>query len=129
MPNFLGSLPRAVALGAVLASGAACSSAKPALHATGPVTARSSDATGRDKVSITVYNSNFGLVREQRSVALATGRVELAFADVSAQIQPETVHIRSLDDADALTVLEQNYRYDLLTPEKLLEKYVGKRVK
>jgi hypothetical protein len=48
---------------------------------------------------------------------------------VSAHIQPETVHIRSIDDPDALAVLEQNYRYDLLTPEKLLEKYVGKRVK
>jgi hypothetical protein len=39
------------------------------------------------------------------------------------------VHIRSLESAESLTVLEQNYRYDLLTPEKLLEKYVGKRVK
>jgi hypothetical protein len=119
----------AAALSAALAFGAACSSSKPALHATGPVTARSSDAKGREKVSITVYNSNFGLVRERRAVELATGRVELAFADVSAHIQPETVHIRSLDDANALTVLEQNYRYDLLTPQKLLEKYVGKRVK
>jgi hypothetical protein len=120
---------RAASLSAALLFGVACSSSKPALHATGPVTARSSDAQGREKVSITVYNSNFGLVREQRAVELATGRVELAFADVSAHIQPETVHIRSLDDAGALTVLEQNYRYDLLTPEKLLEKYVGKRVK
>ncbi|HVR19771.1 MAG TPA: DUF4139 domain-containing protein, partial [Polyangiaceae bacterium] len=71
----------------------------------------------------------FGLVRERRAVELANGRVELSFADVSSHIQPETVHIRSLDDPDALTVLEQNYRYDLLTPEKLLEKYVGKRIK
>ncbi|HEX6277748.1 MAG TPA: DUF4139 domain-containing protein [Polyangiaceae bacterium] len=119
----------AATLSVALAFASACSSSKPALNATGPVTARSSDAKGREKVSITVYNSNFGLVRERRAVELATGRVELAFADVSAHIQPETVHIRSLDDPDALTVLEQNYRYDLLTPEKLLEKYVGKRVK
>ena len=129
MQNVLGLASRLLPLGAALALGTACSSSKPPLHATGPVTARTSDATGREKVSITVYNSNFGLVREQRSVALATGRVELAFADVSAHIQPETVHIRAIDDPDALTVLEQNYRYDLLSPEKLLEKYVGKRVK
>jgi hypothetical protein len=119
----------AVAAAMTFASSVGCSTAKPALQATGPVTARSSDANGREKVSITVYNSNFGLVRERRAVELATGRVELAFADVSAHIQPETVHIRSVDAPDALTVLEQNYRYDLLTPGKLLEKYVGKRVK
>jgi hypothetical protein len=106
----------------------ACSSAKPS-NLTGPIASRSSDAKGRQKISITVYNSNFGLVREQRAVELAKGRVALSFADVSAHIQPETVHIRSIDDPDALAVLEQNYRYDLLTPEKLLEKYVGKRVK
>jgi hypothetical protein len=115
-------------VGMTLACAFGCGPSKPATS-TGPISVRSSDAQGREKVSITVYNSNFGLVREQRSVALANGRVELAFADVSAHIQPETVHIKSLDHPEALTVLEQNYRYDLLTPEKLLEKYVGKRVK
>jgi hypothetical protein len=125
----LAARPRKLVLGAALALAAGCSGSKPPLQATGPVASRSSDAKGREKVSITVYNSNFGLVRERRAVSLAKGRVELAFADVSAHIQPETVHIRSLGDPDALTVLEQNYRYDLLTPQKLLEKYVGKRVK
>jgi len=95
----------------------------------GPATQKSSTGATREKVSITVYNSNFGLVREQRMVELGKGKVELAFADVSAHIQPETVHLTSLTRTDALTVFEQNYRYDLLTPEKLLEKYVGKRVK
>lgn len=95
----------------------------------GPATERASGADTREKVAITVYNSNFGLVREQRRIELGKGKVELSYADVSAFIQPETVHIRSLDAPDGLHVLEQNYRYDLLTPEKLLEKYVGKRVK
>ena len=95
----------------------------------GPATERAAGAETREKVAITVYNSNFGLVREQRRIELGTGKVELSYADVSAHIQPETVHIRSLDAPDGLSVLEQNYRYDLLTPEKLLEKYVGKRVK
>jgi hypothetical protein len=114
--------------GAVLATG--CSGGQGAKSVPdGPAVARSSGAEGREKVAITVYNSNFGLVREERRVELGKGRVALAYADVSAHIQPETVHIRSLEGADALTVLEQNYRYDLLTPEKLLEKYVGKRVK
>jgi hypothetical protein len=84
----------------------------------------------RKQVSITVYNQNFGLVREVRALGtLPTGQVSLEFQDVAATIQPETVHIRSLSGANALSVLEQNYRYDLLTPQTLLEKYVGKPVR
>jgi hypothetical protein len=84
----------------------------------------------RKQVSITVYNQNFGLVREVRALGtLPTGQVSLEFQDVAATIQPETVHIRSLSGGDALRVLEQNYRYDLLTPQTLLEKYVGKPVR
>jgi hypothetical protein len=84
----------------------------------------------RKQVSITVYNQNFGLVREARALdTLPTGQVSLEFQDVAATIQPETVHIRSLSGANALSVLEQNYRYDLLTPQTLLEKYVGKPVR
>jgi hypothetical protein len=94
-----------------------------------PPVAKRSTAAERQKVAVTIYNSNFALVREERRLSLAKGRVELAFADVSAHIQPETVHLRALDAPSSLEVLEQNYRYDLLTPEKLLEKYVGKRVK
>lgn len=97
--------------------------------AEGPAVERTSTAPAREKVSITVYNQNFGLVREIRKVPLGDGRVDLEFQDVSAHIQPETVHLRGLDAPDALSVLEQNYRYDLLTPEKLLEKHVGKKVK
>jgi hypothetical protein len=95
----------------------------------GPAQARRSTADAREQVSITVYNRNFGLVREVRDVDLAPGKVALEFRDVAAHIQPETVHIKSLSAPRGLEVLEQNYRYDLLTPEKLLEKYVGKRVK
>ncbi len=95
----------------------------------GPAAEKKSSAKEREKVGITVYNQNFGLVREIRKLHLGEGRVSLEFRDVSAHIQPETVHIKSLDGEDDLSVLEQNYRYDLLTPEKLLEKYVDKKVK
>jgi len=124
--------PRLRSALAGLAGGAllACSSTPPPkAAATGPATLRSSGAETREKVAITIYNSNFGLVREQRRLELGQGRIELSYADVSAHIQPETVHLRALDAPDALEVLEQNYRYDLLTPAKLLEKYVGKQVK
>ena len=109
---------------------AGCASAPPPkAGAGGPIVAKQSNADAREKVAITIYNSNFGLVREQRRLELGKGRVELAYADVSAHIQPETVHLRALDAPGALEVLEQNYRYDLLSPAKLLEKYVGKQVK
>ena len=128
------TIPGRIAIALVSASlfTAACGGKKPpesAYSDKGPVTERRSDAESREKVAITVYNQNFGLVREIRNVPLGKGRVELEFRDVSAHIQPETVHIRALDDADSLSVLEQNYRYDLLSPQKLLEKHVGKKIK
>ncbi|MFQ5746200.1 MAG: DUF4139 domain-containing protein [Gemmatimonadota bacterium] len=86
-----------------------------------------STADGREAVTITVYNQNFGLVREIRGLDIARGRVELEYGDVASAIQPETVHIRALDGG-RLDVLEQNYRYDLLSPQKLLETYIGRTV-
>jgi hypothetical protein len=110
---------------------AACGGAPPAPvpPSKGPAVAKSSTSADRESVGITVYNSSFGLVREVRNVALGRGRVALEYRDVSSQIEAETVHIRSIDAPSAFGVLEQNYRYDLLTPQKLLEKYEGKRVK
>ena len=90
-------------------------------------TVMSSSADDRETVSVTVYNQNFGLVREVRRMSLPGGVLALEYGDVAANLQPETVHIRRLDSGD-LHVLEQNYRYDLLSPEKLLEKYVGRTV-
>lgn len=88
-----------------------------------------STATDRADIGITVYNQDFGLVRETRDVDLGTGTVALEFRDVAAQIQPETVSVKSVTTPTGLSVLEQNYRYDLLTGEKLLEKYVGSSVR
>src|SRR5689334_2929748 len=112
--------------------GLGCASSTPPPEAPSPdiaASARRSVAADREKVALTVYNSNFALVREERRLSLGTGRVALAYEDVSAHVQPATVHLRSLDAADGLSVLEQNYRYDLLSPETLLQKYVGQRLK
>ncbi len=98
------------------------------IHA-GPAVQKGSTADQRQKLSITVYNQNFGLVREIRQLELGTGRVELEFSDVAENLQPETVAIKPLDQADGIEVLEQNYRYDLLSPSTLLDKYVGKGIK
>lgn len=85
-------------------------------------------AKDRRSVNVTIYNSNVGLVRETRMLQLPQGRTSLSFADVAAQIRPETVHLASLTASDSLNILEQNYQYDLLNPSKLLDKYVGREV-
>ncbi|MBL8715402.1 MAG: DUF4139 domain-containing protein [Myxococcales bacterium] len=90
-------------------------------------TSKVSTSKDRKEVSVTIYNQGFGLVREVRDLDVASGRVSLELRDVASQIQPETVSIKSL--GGKLDVLEQNYRYDILSPQKLLEKYVGKKVK
>ena len=85
-------------------------------------------ARDRQSVNITVYNSNLGLVRETRRLTLPDGQIALRFADVTAQIRPETVHLASLTAPASLRILEQNYQYDLLNPAKLLDKFVGKEI-
>ncbi len=84
------------------------------------------DQTG---VALTIYNVNLGLVKDQRQVKLSKGINDLRFMDVASQIIPTSVHIKSLVNPETLQVLEQNYEYDLLNPQKLLDKYVGKEVK
>lgn len=79
-------------------------------------------------VGITIYNSELALVRDRRHLALPRGESHLALRDVSARIQPETALLTSLTAPSSLAVLEQNFDYDLLSPQKLLEKYVGRDV-
>ncbi len=78
-------------------------------------------------VAVTIYNSNVGLIKDTRLINLKSGILELKFMDVAAKIDPTTVHIKSLNGS-SLDILEQNYEYDLLSPQKLLEKFVGKKL-
>jgi len=82
----------------------------------------------QQEVAVTIYNSNIGLVKDTRLIDLKPGIHELKFMDVAGKIDPTTVHIKSLINGSSLNVLEQNYEYDLLSPQKLLEKYVGQKV-
>jgi hypothetical protein len=93
-------------------------------------------ATGQDTttyadqvdLALTVYNSDIALVRDVRNVQLPPGSFDLRFMDIAATVNPATVHFRSLTEPARVNVLEQNYEYDLLEPEKLLRKYVGRDV-
>ena len=79
-------------------------------------------------VAVTVYNNNRALVRDRRSIKLLPGESALRFMDVASAILPETVSLRSLNDPGTLKILEQNYEFDLMSPDKLMEKYVGREV-
>ena len=80
-------------------------------------------------VEVTVYNSNFGLIKDTRKVSLSPGKGELRFMDVASHIMPVTVHAKSLNYPEGFSILEQNYEYDLMNANKLLDKYVGKKIK
>src|ERR1700719_2917984 len=90
--------------------------------------AQSTTLGDQTDLNVTVYNSNIALVRDVRQLTLPSGMFNLKFADIAATVNPATVHFRSLTEPDKLSVIEQNYEYDLLEPAKLLNKYVGKEV-
>jgi hypothetical protein len=80
------------------------------------------------ELSVTVYNSDVALVRDVRQVQMPQGIFNLRFMDIAATVNPATVHFRSVTQPARVAVLEQNYEYDLLDPDKLLRKYVGRDV-
>ena len=98
----------------------------------GPAVAAAPLAITRESqrdLMVTIYNGNLGLVKDTREARLPAGMSEVQFADVAAQIDPTSVHLKSLTDPAGLRILEQNYEYDLLSAQKLLEKYVGQKVR
>jgi hypothetical protein len=80
-------------------------------------------------VSLTVYNGNFAVVREERRIPLRSGRNLVRYEGVAQQIDPTSVSIRSLTAPGAVGVREQNYQFDLVSPAALLERSVGKTVR
>jgi len=81
------------------------------------------------------YNPNyvwqvpgFGVVKEIRDVDIAAGVSDLRFTDVAEFIDPTTVSFADLTDAAGTTVLEQNFMFDLVSPEKLLDKYLDRDI-
>lgn len=87
-----------------------------------PLLAQKSD------VSVTVYNQNLALVRDVRKLSVERGDQLLRFRDVAAQIDPTSVHLRSLTAPQSFAVLEQNFEYDLVNGDKILRKYVDHEI-
>jgi len=82
----------------------------------------------QQSLSVTIYNSNLALVKDQREVKLPKGPCQLAFQDVSAKIRPQTAILKNLTAPEDFWIVEQNFDFDLLSPDTLLEKYVGEKV-
>jgi hypothetical protein len=88
--------------------------------------ATSADVAGRD-VAVTVYNENLGVVKDRRKFSVSGGVSELEFTDVASSIDPTSVHLRPLGKSQ-VEILSQDYRYDLVNTDKLLEKYVDQPI-
>jgi hypothetical protein len=93
-----------------------------AAHAQTAVSPDEPNAQG--DVTVTIYNNDLALVQDKRTLNLPAGRTRQEFADVSARIRPETVTLST----EAAGIVEQNFDYDLLSPEKLMDKAVGQNV-
>jgi len=83
----------------------------------------------QQSVAVTIYNENLALIKDTRRIQLQAGENRLALREVSGRMRPETASLRSLSHPGSFALLEQNFDFDLLTPAKLLEKYVGREVK
>lgn len=81
-----------------------------------------------DENFVTVYSSGLGLVKQVRDVEIDKNVPTLEFKDVAARIIPTSVHLRSLDDDSTIQVVEQNFEYDLVSSQKILEKYIDHNV-
>jgi hypothetical protein len=80
------------------------------------------------EVAVTIYNDNLALIKDARRVNLDRDFNKLAWREVSAQMRPETALLRNLTNPGGFHLQEQNFDFDLLTPQKLLEKYLNKEV-
>ena len=82
----------------------------------------------RASANVTIYNNDLALVRETRAVELSSGITALRWMDVASTVRPETVHVADADSAAAFGVLEQNYKYDVLNPTRLMELYLNRQL-
>jgi hypothetical protein len=81
-----------------------------------------------DDVAITVYNQNLALVKEGRTLDFQKGVNKMNLTDVAASIDPTSVHFKLKSGGDNIQLLEQNYQYDLVSSDKILQKYLGNTI-
>ncbi len=80
------------------------------------------------EVAITIYNDNFGVVKEQRIMTFDKGLNRMLFTGVAEQIDPTSVNFLCLSSPESVSILEQNYEYDLVNTDSLLKRYIDQPV-
>lgn len=93
------------------------------------LTVTTSNKDDQIAITVTIYNNNIALVNEIRRIEIPADEGELRFMDVPSHIIPASVHVKSVDNEREFHIVEQNYEYDLLNKDTLLDKYVGKKIK
>ena len=93
-----------------------------------PDTSKAVRAGDRTRVDLTVYNQGISLVREERSITLPQGTSRVVLSGIPETIDGTSLHFASISDPGGVSILEQNYQYDLVNQEKLLERYLGREV-
>ena len=78
---------------------------------------------------ITVYNQGLGFVKDVRMIDVKAGQQSLIIEDVAQLIDATSVGFKCLNNPGSISILEQNYQYDLISPESILQKSVGKRIR
>ena len=99
------------------------------LLAAAPVIATQLHTDAPTNPEVTVYNQGFGLVKELRNIRLKTGRQTVSITDVPTGIDATSVGFRSITEAGSFDILEQNYQYDLVNVQSILNKSVGGRLR
>ena len=89
---------------------------------------RPSTLADQRQVNVTIYNSDLALIHDRRRVALERGENRIAWRDVSANLDGTSSLLESVSTPGAVSLLEQNFDFDLLRPSALLAKAVGSTV-
>ena len=92
-----------------------------------PIPYTTATVAGRD-VAVTVYKDNLGVVKDRRRFGVPSGESEIRFTEVASLIDPTSVHLRPAGRGGEVAILYQDYRYDLASTDKLLEKYVDQQI-
>jgi hypothetical protein len=80
------------------------------------------------QTQLTIYNQSFAAVKERRVLELKSGSNEVRVTDITAHLEPDSVVLRDIQQADAIRILEQNYEGDPLSEGLLLQKSEGKTI-
>jgi len=94
-----------------------------AVYLVSSLSTSSGQNVSQKSIAVTVYNANLGVVKDVRTIDLKSGKSEIAVTDVAQFIDPTSVHIKLNGE-----VIEQNYQYDLVSLDKILQKYIDKEI-